>query len=83
VPAGFPHGYAEVVGIGRAGSEWKTVVLIGERPEGPASQPVADEWTADRIAGVAMVAIGIVVVIAIAAVVIRDRQAPGVAEKND
>jgi hypothetical protein len=41
VPATFPRGYAQVVGTATGGDQWTTTVLIGERAEGPGSQPGA------------------------------------------
>jgi hypothetical protein len=64
VPTDFPTGYAEVVGSNAGGTLWRTVVLIGERAEGPkpsdADGPVSDLSTL----GIVMVGLGLVIVVA-------------------
>jgi hypothetical protein len=77
VPMTFPKGYAEVVGTGRGGTQLKTVILIGERPEGPGAQPAPDAWPPDRVAGVGMMGIGLVIVAAVVALYLRGRKRGG------
>jgi hypothetical protein len=79
VPTTFPKGYAGVVGTGRGGTQLKTVVLIGERAEGPGAQLAADEWTPDRIAGVGMMGVGLAIVAAMVATHLRGRKSGGAA----
>ncbi|HUQ44192.1 MAG TPA: hypothetical protein VM451_07295 [Candidatus Limnocylindria bacterium] len=74
VPASFPNGYADIVGTGMGGGHWKTVVLIGERAEGPDAQPSSSEWPVDRIMGVAMLATGLIALAVLVAVVVCGRR---------
>ena len=68
VPIGTPVGYGEVAATNASGSTWSTVTLIGERPEGPAasSAPTSsaiDGPVDDRVIGLIMVALGVVLVV--------------------
>ena len=57
VPAGFPHGYAQVVAAGVEG-RWETTVLIGPRAEGPGA--VAPPGSIDaRLLALGVLAIGL------------------------
>ena len=77
VPTAFPEGYAEVVGTGLGGNQLKTVVLIGQRAEGPGAQPTVHEWTPDRVAGVGMVGLGLAIVAAVGVRYLRGRRSGG------
>ncbi|MES1239936.1 MAG: hypothetical protein ABUL57_03645 [Chloroflexota bacterium] len=69
VPANFPTGYAEVIGTG-AGNSWRTVVLIGERAEGPDAQPTPID---DRVTGLTLAGIGTLLFLLAAAWYVRSR----------
>lgn len=46
VPASFPNGYAELA-ASSVGTTWTTIMLVGERAEGPGAQPSPGEDASD------------------------------------
>lgn len=39
IPPSFPLGYAELTASDESGNVWSTIVLVGDRPEGPGDRP--------------------------------------------
>ena len=66
VPAAFPTGYADVVATSsNGGGAWKTVILVGERAEGP--KPLDPAAAPDHTPTLALVMIGVGLVVILAA----------------
>jgi len=73
VPSDFPTGYAEVVATSPGGGSWKTVILVGERAEGPKPVDAAASSVDMSTLGVVMIAIGLVIFVVAAAWYLRGR----------
>jgi hypothetical protein len=61
VPPGFPLGYAELSATDENGNSTSTIILIGDRAEGPDSQPGSNAALDDRGVWLALAAIGTLV----------------------
>ena len=74
VPATFPTGYAEVVATSSGGGNtWQTVILVGERAEGPKPVDPAAASTDTSTLGLVMIAIGLAIFLVAAAWYLRGR----------
>jgi hypothetical protein len=72
VPSDFPTGYANVVATGSSGGSWTTVILVGERAEGP--RPLDAQSFDGSPIGIAMLGVGLVIALAAGGWYLRDRR---------
>ena len=78
VPSDFPTGYALLTAATRDGSRtWSTYVLIGERAEGPDALGPGGAVVDLSAVGIAMIAIGLIVISAAGAWFLRGRLRSG------